>query len=516
MQNWNDNMSNVRNKEKNKKVLIIGGVAAGTSAASKARRIDPDADIKIIQEESVVSYGACGIPYVIEGLIDDFTNLIARSAEQFEHKYNIDIIENTRAVKIDAKDKQVYAEVQGNTDDKNNNNNNISNSKSNSRKFMIFDYDSLVIATGARSVIPKIKGIFVNKEINNTNDNRKSTMVKGLLLLRNYGDGFYIRDSIKNSKSCVIVGAGLIGIEMAQAFRRRGMDVIIVEMADRLLPSLLDKDMAEIVKRELEHNGVKVILGEGLQEVITSSSPHSFWSSSSPVVRRLKRIRTTKNEEIAADLVLLGTGVRPNSEIAREAGIELGVANAIKVDEHMRTNIPDIFAAGDCATSRNYITNKDVYLPLGTTANKQGRVAGENAAGGNAEFKGIAGSAITKTFDLYVGKTGLNRKEALQNGFDPIEKEITSVTRADYYPCKKSISIKLVADRKSRRLLGTQIVGGEAVKGRIDLVAFAIMMNATVDDLANYDACYVPPASPVWEPINIAASQTAKLLASDS
>lgn len=223
MQNWNDNLSNVRNKEKNKKVLIIGGVAAGTSAASKARRINPNADIKIIQEEPVVSYGACGIPYVIEGLIDDFTNLIARSAEQFEHKYNIDIIENTRAVKIDVKDKQVYAEVQGNTDNKNNNDN-ISNSESNSCKFMKFDYDSLVIATGARSVIPKIKGIIVNKQINNTYDNRILTMAKGLLLLRNYGDGLYIRDSIKNSKSCVIVGAGLIGIEMAhRSFYYLGM-----------------------------------------------------------------------------------------------------------------------------------------------------------------------------------------------------------------------------------------------------------------------------------------------------
>jgi NADPH-dependent 2,4-dienoyl-CoA reductase/sulfur reductase-like enzyme len=177
----------------------------------------------------------------------------------------------------------------------------------------------------------------------------------------------------------------------------------------------------------------------------------------------------------------------------------------------MRTNIPDIFAAGDCATARNYVTNKDIYLPLGTTANKQGRVAGENAAGGNAEFKGVAGSVITKTFDLYVGKTGLDKKEALENGFDPVEKEIKSVTRAGYYPDKKSIIIKLVADKKSRRILGAQIIGGEAVKGRIDLIAFALLTRATVDDLANYDACYVPPVSPVWEPINIAASQTAKM-----
>jgi NADPH-dependent 2,4-dienoyl-CoA reductase/sulfur reductase-like enzyme len=295
---------------------------------------------------------------------------------------------------------------------------------------------------------------------------------------------------------------------MAEAFLRRGMDVTLIERSDRILQSLLDDVMAGIVKKELEDNGVKVILGEGLEEVVTSSSP----SSKSSDVRHLEAVRTTKNNEIPADVVLLGTGVRPNSQIAKDAGIELGVYDAIKVDEHMRTNIPDIFAAGDCTTARNYITNKDIYLPLGTTANKQARVAGENAAGGNAEFKGVAGSVITKTFDLYVGKTGLDKKEALENGFDPVEKEIKSVTRAGYYPDKKSIIIKLVADKKSRRILGAQIIGGEAVKGRIDLIAFALLTRATIDDLANYDACYVPPVSPVWEPINIAASQTAKLI----
>lgn len=312
-------------------------------------------------------------------------------------------------------------------------------------------------------------------------------MVKGLLLLRNYSDGIHIQDSIRNSKSCVIVGAGLIGVEMAEAFRRRGMDVTILEMADHVLPSLLNEGMADIVKRELEDNGVKIVLGEGLEEVVTSSQ------SSSRDVRYLKLVRTNKKKEITTDLVLLGTGVRPNSQIAKNAGIELGVHDAIRVDEHMRTNVLDIFAAGDCATARNYITNKDIYLPLGTTANKQGRVAGENAAGGSAEFKGVAGSVITKTFDLFVGKTGLDKKEALENGFDPV--------------------VKLVADKKSHRILGAQIIGGEAVKGRIDLIAFALLTKATVDDLANYDACYVPPVSPVWEPINIVASQTAKMFA---
>jgi NADPH-dependent 2,4-dienoyl-CoA reductase/sulfur reductase-like enzyme len=511
----NNDIKSIDRSSGKKKILIVGGVAAGTSAASKARRIDPDADIKIIQEEPVVSYGACGIPYIIEGVIDDFNELIARSAEEFEKTYNIDIIENTRAVKIDVDNKQVYAENLSKTDRNNNHNNDGSIYKSNSNALMRFDYDSLVLATGARSVIPNIKGIIVNKEPSNTSTYRSSTMVNGILLLRNYGDGIYMRDLIKkeDSKSCVIVGAGLIGIEMVQAFRRRGMDVTIIEMADHILPSLLDKEMAEMVMQELEKNGINVILGERLQEVVTSSSPNSSLStSSSPEVRYLERIRTSKNKEISTDLLLLGTGVRPNSEIARAAGIEVGVANAIKVDEHMRTNIRDIFAAGDCATARNYIINEDVYIPLGTTANKQGRVAGENAAGGNAEFKGIAGSAITKTFDLYIGKTGLDKQEASVYGFDPIEKEIKSITRASYYPDKKSISIKLVADKKSHMVLGAQIVGGEGVKGRIDLVAFALLMRATVSDLINYDACYVPPASPVWEPMNIASSQTAKLL----
>jgi NADPH-dependent 2,4-dienoyl-CoA reductase/sulfur reductase-like enzyme len=212
------------------------------------------------------------------------------------------------------------------------------------------------------------------------------------------------------------------------------------------------------------------------------------------------------------NLVVVGTGVRPNSEIAIDTGIVIGHSNAIKVDEYMRTNIPDIYAAGDCTTARNYITNKDMYLPLGTTANKQGRIAGENAAGGNARFRGIAGNAITKVFDLFVGKTGLTGDEAIRSGFNPVESVIEDITRASYYPDNKPIWIKIVADRNSGRVLGSQIVGGEGVKERLDLISLALLLKADVPDLANYDACYVPPASPVWEPVNIAASQIAKKL----
>ena len=324
---------------KKKRIVVIGGVAAGTSAASKARRIDPEADVKIIQEESVVSYGACGIPYVIEGIISNFEELIERPPDIFKSKYDIDIIVNTRAYKIDRFRKQVYT-----TDLRDG-------------KETIIDYDSLIVATGARAVIPNIKGVNQN----------------GVFFIRNYGDAVKFNDSTitKHAHSCIIAGAGLIGLEMAEAFKKRGqtgrrgdmMDVTVVEMADHILPTMLDKNMSKIVERELEANGVKIILGERVKEILGRDGD-------------VKGIKTNTKREIDSDFIVLGTGVRPNSEIASDAGIKLGYANAIKVDEYMRTNIPDIFAAGDCASARNYITNKDMYLPLGTTANKQGRVAG--------------------------------------------------------------------------------------------------------------------------------------------
>ena len=356
---------------------------------------------------------------------------------------------------------------------------------------------TLDLATGARAVVPNLKG--VNQE--------------GVFFIRNYTDGVRINDSriTKDARSCIIAGAGLIGLEMVEAFRKRGsigrrrgggrdtIDVTLVEMADHIIPTMLDKNMAKIVERELQANGVKIILGERVEEILGRDG-------------QVKGIKTNTKREIDSDFIVLGTGVRPNSEIAEDAGIELGYANAIKVDEYMRTNIPNIFAAGDCATARNYITNKDTYLPLGTTANKQGRIAGENAAGGNAKFRGIAGSAITKVFNLFIGKTGLTSEEALKNSFDPVEELTEDITRAGYYPDNKPIWIKIVADRKSGRILGSQIVGGEGVKERIDLIALALLLEADIRDLASYDACYVPPASPVWEPLNIAALQTAKRL----
>ncbi|WP_458745346.1 FAD-dependent oxidoreductase [Candidatus Nitrosocosmicus sp. T] len=474
---------NNKNKiDSNKRILIIGGVAAGTSAASKARRIDPSADIKIIQNEPLVSYGSCGFPYVIEGVVDNLDKLIARSVDVFKDRYNIEIITNTEATWIDPINKQVHA---------------IDLEEGNER---VFDYDSLIISTGARSIVPNIKGI----------DDKNIRYFHNLFTLRNFEDANRIQDFMKNVKSTIIIGAGLIGIEMAEALKKRGVSVIVIQRSTHVLSGMIDDDMAELVEEELVKNGVNLLLQENVEEIVFSNNNSTTTTSKDMLYA--KGIRTNKRE-VLADCILIGVGIMPNSEIAYEAGIKLGAYNAIKVDNTMRTNISNIFAAGDCATARNYITNNDDYLPLGTTANKQGKIAGENAVTcGNTQFRGIAGSSITKAFGLLIAKTGLNREEAKINGFDPIDTKIEDITRAGYYPDNKPIWIKLISDKITRMILGAQIVGGESVKGRIDLISFALLMKATVDDLASFDACYVPPISPVWDPLTIASMRLVKLL----
>jgi len=440
---------------------VIGGVAAGSSAAAQAKRTDPLSDVKIIQEENVVSYGACGMPYVIGGVVEKFDNLIIRSVKEFEEKYHIKIIQNTMATKIIPDKKTVHAK-------------NILTGKEFS-----FNYDKLIIATGARAVKPPISGIDGNN----------------VFSLRTLSDGLELKENIDNKKSCILIGAGLVGLEMAEAFRKKDLNVTIIEMTDTILPKMINEKFSKVLNQHLTENKITLRLGEKVVDIKDSVGG--------------KIVKTDKGT-VSGDFVLIGVGVRPNSEIAQNAGIKLGVAGAIKVDDHMMTNINDIFAAGDCTVAKNYITGKESYLPLGTTANKQGRIAGQNAAGQNKSFRGIAGSAITKAFDLYIGKTGLSTEEARQEGFNPIEKEIEGITRASYYPDKKPIWINLIADKDSGRVLGAQIVGSEFVKARIDEIALALLLGAKVEDIANFDWCYVPPASPVWDPLGIAALQVSK------
>jgi NADPH-dependent 2,4-dienoyl-CoA reductase/sulfur reductase-like enzyme len=287
-----------------RRILVIGGVAAGASAASKAKRIDPDADVKMIQEEGVISYGACGIPYLVEGIVNNIEELIARPPELFKSKYGIDVVVNTRAYKIDRFKKQVFSINMQNHDK------------------TIFDYDCLIVTTGARAIVPKINGI--NQE--------------GVFFIRNYADGMRINDSkiANDANSCAIIGAGLVGLEIAEGFKKReravgrgrengkrtgsshgSMDIILVEIADHVLPNMLDKDMAKIVQRELENNGVNIILGERVEEIQGRDG-------------KANGIKTNTERKIDSDVIVVGTGVTPNSEIARDAGVVIGHSNAIK------------------------------------------------------------------------------------------------------------------------------------------------------------------------------------------
>ncbi|MGD2107595.1 MAG: FAD-dependent oxidoreductase [Nitrosopumilaceae archaeon] len=447
------------------KVLVIGGVAAGTTAASQAKRSKPDVDVTLVQEESHVSYGSCGMPYVFEKLVPSFDDLIVRSANEFKEKYGIKVFTNTKAIKISPPEKKVTC----------------INTQTNEE--LVFEYDKLIIATGARSIQPPIKGIDQ----------------KNVFSLRTLTDGKNLYKSIPNAKSCVIIGAGLVGLEMAEAFKNQGLDVTVIEMDTRILSRMVNENLSEIVSNHIVQKGVVLKLDEQVMEISTDKED--------------QKIVTTKNFTIKTDFVLVGVGVRPNSELAQEAGIDQGIAKAIKVDSKMRTNLADIYAVGDCATARNYVTDKDSYLPLGTTANKQGRIAGRNCVENDLySFEGIAASAITKVFDLLVGSTGLSLKDAQNEDFEAVENMIEGHTRAKYYPDGKKIWINLVADKSTHRILGAQIVGEEFVKGRIDQIALALFLKAKVEDLIHYDWCYVPPVSPVIDPLNIAASQLEKKL----
>ncbi len=442
------------------KLVIIGAVAAGTSAAAKAKRTNPDADITLINDQEDISYAACGIPYVISGKVKSFENLIARRKEKFEEA-GIRVLTKTKAVKIDPNKKIVKA---------------VDLEKG---KEFSLEYDSLIIATGARA-----------KKLN-----IKNSELKGIFTLRTLRDGIKIKEYIENCSKVAVVGAGFIGLEMADAFRSLGLDVTVVEATDQVLPGFIDRDFADIVKKELEEYGIKVMLNSKISRFLGKDSVEGI---------------IVNGEEVKADMVLISIGVEPNSEIARDCGIELGVKNAIRVNERMETNIKGIYACGDCATTKNLITGEEIYFPLGTVANRQGRVAGVNAVNGDASYEGVVKSSVTMIRNTIIGRVGLTLEEALKKGFNAVEKTITTYTKARYYPRSKEIKIKLIADRKSKLVLGAQIIGYEGVKERIDAIAIALQKRASVEDLAKADTCYMPAVAQVHDAINIVANELLK------
>lgn len=431
------------------RIVIIGAVAAGTSAAAKARRNDEEAEIVIYEKDSFISYSGCGMPYYIGGKVENADQLTPRDSAFFKRKYNVDVLILHEVLSINSNDKTIKIK-------------NLS-----SGEVFIDNYDKLVIATGASAFIPEIKGS--DKE--------------HVFSLRNINDMNRIKSYIdrNNTKSAVIVGSGFVGLEVCENLKKTGIDVTIVEKLEQVTPGL-DSELAVYVQDELEKHGVSVYTGVFAKEIKENS------------------IILSNGEEIVADFVLLSTGVRPNTELAEKAGVELGVTKAIKVDEKMRTNIKDIYSCGDCIEQFSVVTGKPIYRPLGSTANKTGRIAGDSLTGGSLEFRGVLGTGIFKVFDMTVAQTGLSEREANLEGYDVEVCHNIKPNKPEYMGGKEMV-IKGIADKANGRLLGIQIVGYEGVDKRIDVFVTAITFKAKVEDLFHLDLAYAPPFSTTKDPV---------------
>ncbi len=435
------------------KILIIGGVAAGTSAAAKARRNDERAEIKIYDMDSDISYSGCGLPYYIGTDIEKREQLVPRDAAYFKKKYNVDVFTRHKVLEINTDKKALAIE---NMDTK---------------EVFSETYDKLVIATGASPVIPSIEGV-----------DRPNVFV-----LRNVASADKIRDFILTNrpKSAVVVGSGFIGLEMVENLTARGIGVTVVEMADQVMSSL-DKDMAVYLENFLKEKGVSLVLGDS----VSSLEGDVF----------VNKVHLKSGRVIDTDFVVMSAGIRPNAELARKAGIEIGPTGAIKVNTRMQTSIEDIYACGDCAESYSLITKKPIYRPLGSTANKTGRIVGEQITGMNLEFRGILGTSIFRIFDMVVAQTGLTEKEALAEGYDVEVCHNIKPDKPDYFHGSDMV-IKGVADRADGRLLGAQIIGKSGVDKRIDVFVTAISFGAKAEDLFHLDLAYAPPFSTSKDPV---------------
>ena len=431
------------------KIIIIGGVAGGTSAAAKARRNDENAEIKIYEMDSDISYSACGTPYFIGCEIEDIAELTPRDESFFKKKYNVDVFTRHKVLDINTNEKKLT----------------VKNLLSN--ETFEESYDKLVIATGATSIIPNILGA--------KNEN--------VFSLRNISQAKQIKNFIDEHKpkSAVIIGTGFIGLEMAENLKNHGIDVTLVERLNQVTP-FLDDDIAVYAEEYLRKMKLKLELGETVTEL-----------SGNEVVLQSGRV-------INADFVIMSIGVKPNVELAVKAGVELGVTGAIKVNSKMQTNIENIYACGDCAESYSIITRKPLYRPLGSTANKTGRIVGDQITGGTLEFKGILGTGIFKIFDMTVAQTGLTEHEATKLGYETVVCHNIKPDKPTYFHGKEMV-IKAVANMQSQRLLGVQIVGFAGVDKRIDVFATAITFGAKVSDLFHLDLAYAPPFSTTKDPV---------------
>jgi NADH oxidase (H2O2-forming) len=440
-----------------RKIVIIGANAAGIEAASAARKKDRAAEITLITKEKNVGYSRCGLPFVVSGTISQFKELIVYPLAYFQ-MLKLNLRTQTTASIINTKEKNVTIQTAGGENE-------------------TIAYDSLVIATGADPFMPLIKG--------------KEKL--GILSLRSIEDGEKIDDIVRTgAKSAIIMGAGLVGLELGVALIERGLRVTVIEMLSQILPQLLDVDMAKLVQDHLEQKGMTILLNRTVTEIIGED--------------KVSAIRAG-GELFTADMFVSAFGVRANTKLAVDSGIPLGETHAIKTSVYMETEIKDVYAVGDCAETNHIITCKPVCPQLGTVAVRQGKVAGANTGGANAQFNGVLVSAITRLFDIEAGATGISEATATKNNIEIVTGTISSKTRADYYPSAKPIKVKLIVEKVSEHIIGAQIVGGEEVTQRINALSFAIQKQMTIVDLAKADTAYAPPVCETWEPMVLAAER---------
>jgi len=432
------------------RLLVIGGVAAGLSAAARARRIDPGLEILVLEKGQTISYGACGLPYYVEDRVHSADELIVYTPEYFRKERNISVRTGAAVVEIAHARREVTLE--------------------NGERI---HYDRLVIATGARPACGAIAGA------DQPHVFRLNTLDDGIRLKR------YLVE--KKPGRAVVIGGGFIGLEAVDALRRNGLAVTLFGASQHLLRRE-DAELTSALVAHLQRFGVKTHLG-------------------APV----RTIAPDRVDDTPCDLVLIGTGLLPNAEIAFAAGVQKGRTGAIQVDDRMQTNLGGVYAAGDCAETFHLVTGRPAWIPLGTTANKMGRVAGANAAGVRERFGGVVGTCVLSVFGLGIGMSGLSASEARREGFSPVSARIEARAKARYFG-GRSTTVELTADQKTGRLLGGVVTGEQGVAGRINVIAAALHHGMAVDEFERLDLAYAPPFSTVWDPLLIAAQQLLRQL----
>ena len=440
------------------KVIIIGGIAAGMSAAAKFKRLSPKDDVVVYEKGDIVSFGACGLPYYVGDFFDDSREMIARTPEEFRES-GVEIHTKHEVIDVDFSSKKL----------------NVKNLITN--EILEESYDKLMIASGARAIIPPIKNIDL----------------ENVVTLKSMDDGNKLRELMANDeyKKVAIIGAGFIGLEAVEAAKHRGKEVTVIQLQDRVLQEVFDKDITDLLEEELRESGVNLLLSETVVELIGDG--------------KVSKVKTNKRE-IDADIVILATGVKPNTDFLKADEIKMLRNGAIVVDSYGRTSVDDVYSAGDCATINNLITGKEAYVPLATGANKLGRIVGENLAGQNNSFQGSMASSCIKVMNMEAARTGLSEKEVKDLGFDYKTKFITDMNQTSYYPGREIIYVKLIYDAHTKVILGGQVAGYKDAVQRCNVLAACIYAKMTTDQLGMLDLCYSPPFSRTWDVLNVAGN----------